>query len=95
MASEQQTEASSKGDGEAEDLKYIKSMISSHQDFPKKGIVFRDLFPVLRDPKGFEMVLSRLCNFVQQSYGDNVGVVVGLDSRAFLFDPIMALRRTV
>ena len=74
------------------DIAYIKSLIGTHQDFPKKGIVFRDVFPVLRDPKGFEMILNRMCNYVQTTYGDKVKVICGLDSRGFLFGPIMALR---
>ena len=90
LASEQKAQSAS--DGEAEDIKYIKSMVGTHPDFPKKGIVFRDIFPVLRDPKGFEMLINRLCNFVQRTYGDKVDVVVGLDSRGFLFGPIMAMR---
>ncbi len=30
------------------DLKYISDLITAHNDFPKKGVVFRDIFPVLR-----------------------------------------------
>mmetsp|Transcript_7699 Transcript_7699/g.11929 ORF Transcript_7699/g.11929 Transcript_7699/m.11929 type:complete len:196 (+) Transcript_7699:26-613(+) len=74
------------------DIEYIKSKIGSHQDFPKKGVLFRDIFPVLRDPKGFEMIINRLCTFVLRTYGNTIDVIVGLDSRGFIFGPIMALR---
>ena len=90
MAQEQKKEENS-GDA-PKDIEYIKSMIGTHKDFPKPGILFRDIFPVLRDPKGFEMMITRLCNYIQTKYGASIDVIVGLDSRGFLFGPIMALR---
>mmetsp|Transcript_14051 Transcript_14051/g.21918 ORF Transcript_14051/g.21918 Transcript_14051/m.21918 type:complete len:201 (+) Transcript_14051:76-678(+) len=75
-----------------QDIEYIKSKIGTHPNFPKENINFRDVFPVLRDPKGFEMIMNRLCNYVQTKFGGSIDAIVGLDSRGFLFGPIMALR---
>ena len=65
MAEEQKANAADK------DIEYIKSKIGTHKDFPKPGIVFRDIFPVLRDPKGFEMIINRLCNMYDITYYPN------------------------
>ena len=76
----------------AADIVYIKERIGTHKDFPKPGIVFRDIFPVLRDPKGLEMICHRLVSHIQCKYGASIDAIVGLDSRGFLFGPIMSLR---
>ena len=39
-----------------------------------------------------EMIINRLCNYIQTNYGGSIDAIVGLDSRGFLFGPIMALR---
>ena len=74
------------------DVEYIKSKIGVHSDFPKPGIEFKDIFPVLRDPKGLEMIITRMVHIIQNKYGDSIRAIVGLDSRGFLLGPIMALR---
>ena len=75
------------------DLHYISSKINSYPDWPKKNIVFRDIFPALRDPQAFEMIISRFCSHLQTKYGShNIDAIIGLDSRGFLFGPIVAQR---
>jgi len=73
------------------DLALIEALITHHPDFPKQGIVFRDIFPIFRNPVATEMVFTRLCYHVQATYG-KVDVIVGLDSRGFLFGPTIATR---
>jgi len=75
-----------------EDVRYIRSLITAHQDFPKKGIVFRDVFPVFRDARGSQLLYTRLAMHIQSTYGDQVDAIVGLDSRGFLFGPVLASR---
>jgi len=74
-----------------EDLKLIKSLISEHPDFPQKGILFRDIFPVFRNSVATEMLFTRLIAHIQSTYG-KPDVIVGLDSRGFLFGPTIAVR---
>jgi len=78
-------------DKNGKDLDIIKSLMKTHLDFPKKGVAFRDVFPVLLNPMAFDMLLTRLTYHVQSTYGQ-VDRIVGLDSRGFLFGPIMAAR---
>ncbi|KAF9569026.1 adenine phosphoribosyltransferase [Agrocybe pediades] len=79
------------------DVQLIKSRLTAHPDFPKKGIVFLDIFPILRDPFVFETLIT---HFTQHITSHTIGltetkkvdVIVGLDARGFLLGPIIALR---
>ncbi|KAF8165422.1 phosphoribosyltransferase-like protein [Crassisporium funariophilum] len=79
------------------DVEFIKSHLTSHPDFPKKGIVFLDIFPILRNPLAFETLITHLIHHITShtlaiSQAKKVDVVVGLDARGFLLGPIIALR---
>ena len=55
--------------------------------FPEPGIVFKDITPLLQDPKSLELA----CKLLAQPYlGRGVEVVVGIESRGFLFGPAVA-----
>jgi len=62
-----------------------------HPDFPKPGILFRDIFPVLRNATVFGHLIDLMCEEVQK-VTPKVEVIVGLESRGFLFAPMMAAR---
>lgn len=75
----------------------IRKMLGVHPDFPKKGIVFLDLFPILRDPIAFEQLITTFMNFIFVSVipatpNKKIDVVVGLDARGFLLGPVIAMR---
>ncbi|KDQ64849.1 hypothetical protein JAAARDRAFT_28495 [Jaapia argillacea MUCL 33604] len=79
------------------DVAYLRSLLTEHPDFPKKGIVFLDIFPILRDPVAFETLITHLVHHttshtIPQSPSKKIDVVVGLDARGFLLGPIIALR---
>ncbi|PFH51444.1 hypothetical protein AMATHDRAFT_142643 [Amanita thiersii Skay4041] len=79
------------------DIELIKSFITSHPDFPKKGIVFQDIFPIFRNPLAFETLITHLVHHITSITlpkvpGKKIDVVVGLDARGFLIGPIIALR---
>ncbi|RXW25221.1 hypothetical protein EST38_g550 [Candolleomyces aberdarensis] len=79
------------------DVDLIKSRLTAHPDFPKKGIVFLDIFPILRDPQVFEALISHVVHHItSHSVGlasnNKIDVIVGLDARGFLLGPIVALR---
>jgi adenine phosphoribosyltransferase len=77
---------------QGKDVEYIKSLVTSHENFPIEGVTFRDIFPVLRDPVASEMLISCLYRHIASEYGNSVDVIVGLDSRGFLFGPVLAQR---
>jgi len=65
-------------------LQLIKDNLQSYPDFPKKGIVFRDIFSVLAVPAASSALLSLLLSAVRAHCPD-VQVIAGLDARGFLF----------
>ena len=67
----------------------VASFITEHPDFPKKGVLFRDIFPIMRDPVACEALVQLLFDRIQ-AHG-KIDVIVGLESRGFLFGPILAL----
>nr|P54363.1 RecName: Full=Adenine phosphoribosyltransferase; Short=APRT [Drosophila pseudoobscura pseudoobscura]AAA57203.1 adenine phosphoribosyltransferase [Drosophila pseudoobscura] len=74
----------------AEDkLDYVKSKIGEYPNFPKEGILFRDIFGALTDPKACVYLRDLLVQYIRQSQPE-VEVIVGLDSRGFLFNLLLA-----
>lgn len=65
--------------------KYIRDIV----DFPKQGIVFKDITPLLKNAKAMDSAANSLFNLVQDKKIDKV---VGLESRGFLFAPLLAVK---
>ena len=66
----------------------LKKCIRSIPDFPKPGIMFRDITPLLRDPAAFREAVRRMCEAHEKG---SVDVVIGAESRGFIFAGAMAL----
>lgn len=60
----------------------LKSLIRDIPDFPKPGILFRDITTLLRDPEGLRYTIDTLA---QMCSGMSPDYVVGMESRGFLF----------
>lgn len=76
---------------------YLGEKLGVHPDFPKKGIVFLDIFPVLRDPILTELMISHFITHIgtvtlPKSKQSKIDVVVGLDARGFILGPLVASR---
>jgi adenine phosphoribosyltransferase len=56
-------------------------------DFPKKGIVFKDITPVLNDPALFRLSIDL---FLERCRGRKIDKIVGIDARGFLFGSAVA-----
>ena len=65
----------------------LDTYIRDIQDFPKKGIVFKDITPLLKNAEAFRFTANSLCNLVKELEIDKV---VGMESRGFFFAPILA-----
>ncbi len=61
----------------------IKSRIRTIPDHPKKGIMFRDITTLIKDPVGFRLVID---NFTQRYITDNVDfdIIAGIEARGFI-----------
>ncbi len=60
----------------------VKDYIRTIPDFPKKGIMFRDVTTVLSDAQGFKLSVDELTRALD---GVEFDVVVGIESRGFIF----------
>ena len=69
-------------------IEQLRSTIRDVPDFPKKGIVFKDITPVLADARLFQGVIERL---VEEFRDRRITKVVGIESRGFLFAAPLAL----
>jgi adenine phosphoribosyltransferase len=67
----------------------LKRYVRNVPDFPKPGILFRDITPMLRDPRAFAHVENR---FVAEFAVERVTAVGGIESRGFLFGVGLAQR---
>ncbi len=67
----------------------IKSRIRTIPDHPKKGIMFRDITTLIKDPVGFRLVID---NFTQRYItGDiNFDMIVGIEARGFIIGGALA-----
>ncbi|WP_257667639.1 adenine phosphoribosyltransferase [Parapedobacter tibetensis] len=67
----------------------LKATIRDVPDFPKPGIVFKDITPILKDPKLCEAILT---NLIMRLAVDSFDVIAGIESRGFLFGLMLAQR---
>lgn len=65
----------------------IKSRIRTVPHWPKKGIMFRDITTLLKDPVGFKVCID---DFVHRYKDKDIDVIVGIDSRGFILGGAIA-----
>src|SRR5215212_907646 len=66
---------------------HLKTLIRDVADFPKKGVLFRDITPLLSDPGGLALSIELLANPFR---GKNIDLVIGAESRGFIFGTAVA-----
>lgn len=67
----------------------IRDTIRDIPDFPKPGIMFKDITPVLADPRAFNLCLDLL---LEPYDGIPYDCIVGIESRGFIFGSALAAR---
>ena len=65
----------------------LKTFIRDVPDFPKPGILFKDITPLLRSPEALESACALLA---EPFLKDGVTIVAGIESRGFIFGSIVA-----
>ena len=65
----------------------LKKYIREVPDYPKPGILFYDITTLLKNPKALRMTCDR---FVWLFHDQHIDKVVGMESRGFMFGPIVA-----
>ncbi len=69
-------------------MEALNTWIRDVPDFPKPGIVFKDITPLLHSPEGMRMCMNAL---VEANDPDSFDVIAGVESRGFLFGTPLAL----
>jgi adenine phosphoribosyltransferase len=67
----------------------IKSAVRDIPDFPKPGIIFKDITPILKDPQLCDKIIDA---FVEKLKGMEIDVIAGVESRGFLFGLTLATK---
>jgi adenine phosphoribosyltransferase len=70
-------------------VRYLKSRLRNIPDFPKPGILFKDITPLLADPRAFHIAIDL---FTERFLGENLAAVIGIESRGFIFGGALAAR---
>ena len=65
----------------------LRAFIRDVADFPKPGIVFKDITPLLANPSALALAVEVLCNPFR---GRNIQAVIGAESRGFIFGTAIA-----
>lgn len=67
----------------------LKAYIRNVPDFPRQGVVFRDITPLVQNPAAYRYAVEALAERIERLTPD---AVVGIESRGFLFGAPIALR---
>ena len=65
-----------------ENMKKVEDYITSIKDFPKEGIIFRDITSVLQDKDGLVLAIDEMQKLLENVEFD---VIAGTESRGFIF----------
>lgn len=67
----------------------IKSKIRDVPDFPREGIIFKDITTVLRDPQAFKKSVDLLAKHYEKQ---NIDYIAGIEARGFIFGSALAYK---
>lgn len=70
-----------------EETKEVSSLMRSIEDFPEKGIIFRDITTILKDKRGLKLVID---DFTERYKDKGIDYVLGADARGFIFGASIA-----
>ena len=65
----------------------LKSLVRNIPDFPKEGILFRDITPLIANPEAFRELIGQMAAILKEK---KVDVIVGPEARGFIFSAALA-----
>jgi len=66
---------------------FVKGLLRDVPNYPKEGINFKDISPVLNNPSAYRYIVHKIVNEI---INDEIEIVLGLESRGFIFGPMIA-----
>jgi adenine phosphoribosyltransferase len=70
-----------------DDLAFIRSHIRTVPDWPSAGIQFRDITPLLQNPRAFRVLIDQ---FVHRYFDQRPAAIAGMDARGFIIGSVLA-----
>ena len=70
-------------------MKKFEDLINSYKDFPKKGVVFKDVLGILQDPEAFNELITRMSS---SQIINNSEAIISIDARGFIFGSAVSLK---
>ena len=67
----------------------LRNKINDYYDFPKKGIIFRDFSPMIKDPDAIDAITDEFSKYYNP---DDVDLFAGIDARGFILASILAIK---
>ena len=67
----------------------LKEKIAEYPNFPKKGILFRDFSPILKDPSSLSLIADE---FSKHFHPKDIDLFAGIESRGFILATVLASR---
>lgn len=71
-----------------DNLQELYNKLGTYPDFPTEGVIFKDIFPILKDPESTYNLVEELCKTVPSE----VTCIVAPESRGFLLGMLVAYR---
>ena len=71
------------------DIRHVQDLIRNYTDFPKQGILFKDINPVFRDGKSLDLLGN---HFYDQFQKVEVDYVAGIEARGFILSTLLGLK---
>jgi adenine phosphoribosyltransferase len=71
------------------DTEYLRSLIRDVPDFPKKGIIFKDITPLLKVNRALKFACDKMGSCFKN---ERIEQVIGIESRGFILSPTIAYR---
>ncbi len=69
-------------------MKDLKTFIRDIPGFPKEGIIFHDITPLLQNAKAFKMAINEMAKILD---GQEIDYLIGIEARGFIFASALAL----
>ncbi len=66
----------------------LRELVRDVPDFPKKGIVFKDITPLLQNPSSLKEIVNKTTDHYKNK---KIDMIVGAEARGFLFGPAVAI----
>ena len=65
----------------------LKKVIRDVPDFPKQGVIFKDITTLLKDKEAFKYTIDKM---VERYRGEDISQIIGIESRGFIFGAALA-----